>query len=191
MRYTSGKPPFRDVKNESPPSSSLSPSNLGGRLWKIAVGILLVFAGSIFVDYLWGTYERAAAMDPWVETPCVITSLEADDSRLNQRGMPKYVLAVRYDYEFEGQSYTGKRIKRLPTEASDPRKLKDEIEAFAAGTETVCHVNPDQPSEAVLRKDSKGGLYSIWFPCLFIVGGTGMIVSSLFRRSGSSATLTS
>ena len=146
------------------------------------MGSLLILAGSIFVSYLWGTFERAAVMDSWVETPCDILSLEADDSQVNQRGMPKYILEVRYEYQFEGKTYTGDRIKRLPTEASDPRKLKDKIEKFSAGTKTVCYVNPKQPSEVVLKKDSKGGLYSIWFPCLFIVGGAGMILSALFRK---------
>ena len=36
---------------------------------------------------------------------------------------------------------------------------------------------------AVLKKDTKAALFSIWFPCLFIVGGAGMILSALFRRN--------
>jgi hypothetical protein len=146
------------------------------------MGALLVIVGSVFVSYLWGSYERASLMNPWVETPCVITSFEVDDTQLNQRGMPKYVVEVLYEYEFEGDSYEGDRIKRLPTEASDPRKLKDEIEAYGVGSQVFCYVNPENPSEVVLKKDTKGALYSIWFPCLFVVGGAGMIFSALFRR---------
>ncbi|MDF1851411.1 MAG: DUF3592 domain-containing protein [Verrucomicrobiales bacterium] len=171
------------MKNETTTNSPSPKSNLGGRLWKVAMGSLLILVGSIFVSYLWGTYQRASIMDSWVETPCEILSLEADDSQLNQRGMPKYILEVRYKFEFEGKSYIGDRIKRLPTEASDPRKLEDEIEKFSAGTKTVCFVNPENPSETVLKKDTKGGLYSIWFPCLFVIGGAGMIVSALFRKN--------
>lgn len=174
---------IRDVKNEAPqPSPSRTRSSLGGRVWKIFMGLLLVVVGSVFVQYLWGSYERASRMDPWVETPCEIQSLTVDDTQQNQRGMPKYILEVRYRYVFEGSEYVGDRIRRLPTEASDPRKLGDKIEAYAAGTKTTCHVNPEDPSEAVLRKDTKGALYSIWFPCLFVVGGLGMILSALFRR---------
>lgn len=146
------------------------------------MGTLLVIVGSVFVSYLWSSYERAALMNPWVETPCRITSLEVDDTQLNQRGMPKYILEAKYDYEWEGKVLTGDRIKRLPTEASDPRKLKKKIERYAVGNEVVCYVNPEDPSEAVLKKDTKGALYSIWFPCLFVVGGAGMILSALFRR---------
>lgn len=156
--------------------------NIAGRIWKIIMGLVLVVVGSVFVQYLYSAYERGAAMDSWEEVPCLIRSLEADDSQLNQRGMTKYILQVRYDYKFRGKEYEGTRIKRLPTEASDPRKLKSKIEAYPAGRETVCYVNPENPEEAVLKKDTKAALYSIWFPCLFVVGGLGMIVSALFRK---------
>lgn len=159
------------------------PLNLGGRLWKSLMGLMLVGVGSIFVQYLWNAYNRAAKMDEWVEVPCLITAMDVDDKELNQRGMPKYVFKVAYQFELEGKTYTGNRLKRLPTEVSDPRKLKDSIEAYAVGTKTVCHVDPDAPELVVLKKDSKAALYAIWFPCLFIIGGAGMILSALFRRS--------
>lgn len=164
-------------------SSSRPPLNLAGRLWKIAMGLVLVAVGSIFVYYLWDSHERASTMDSWVETSCVITSMDVNDSELNQRGMPKYIMEVRYAYEFDGKEFTGNRIKRLPTEASDPRKLKKYIERYQENTELVCFVDPADPTSAVLKKDTKAALYSIWFPCLFIVGGGGMILSALFRRS--------
>ena len=119
-------------------SSSRPPLNLAGRIWKIVMGLVLIGVGSIFVYYLWDSYERASTMDPWVETPCVITMMDVTDDELNQRGMTKYVMQVEYAYEFDGKDYTGNRIKRLPTEASDPRKLKKHIENYKAGTQTVC-----------------------------------------------------
>lgn len=122
-------------------------------------------------------------MDAWDEIPCTITKLDVDDSLRNQRGMTKYLMVVAYDYEFDGKKFTGSKIKRLPTEASDPRKLKKKIEAYAEGTKTVCFVDPQTPTEAVLKKDSKAALYSIWFPLLFIIGGLGMILSALFRKN--------
>ena len=147
------------------------------------MGAFLIAVAWVLVQYLWHSHERAALMDAWTEVPCVITKLEVDDTLLNQRGMTKYLMVIAYDYEFDGKKFTGSRIKRLPTESSDPRKLKKHIEAYAEGTETVCYVNPEAPSEAVLKKDSKAALYSIWFPFLFIIGGIGMILSALFRKN--------
>ena len=91
------------------------------------MGLVLIGVGSIFVQYLWNSYSRAAKMDAWVEVPCRIVSMDVDDSELNQRGMPKYIFQVSYQYEFNGATYTGTRLKRLSTEVSDPRKLKKSI----------------------------------------------------------------
>ncbi|MEC5129612.1 DUF3592 domain-containing protein [Verrucomicrobiales bacterium BCK34] len=157
--------------------------NLPGRLWKIAMGAFIIAIAWILVQYLWQSHERAALMDTWIEVPCTITQMDVDDSHLNQRGMTKYLMVVTYDYDFDGKKFEGTRIKRLPTEASDPRKLKKYIEAYAEGTQTVAYVNPEAPSEAVLKKDSKAALYAIWFPFVFIFGGLGMIFSALFRKS--------
>jgi hypothetical protein len=115
--------------------------------------------------------------------PQVKLKLDVDDSLRNQRGMTKYLMVVAYDYQFDGKQFTGSKIKLLPTEASDPRKLKKKIEAYAEGTNTICYVNPETPTEAVLKKNSKAALYSIWFPFLFIIGGLGMILSALFRKN--------
>ena len=162
------------MKNDTSPtvSSPLKhPLHLGGRLWKCFMGLILIGVGSIFVQYLWHTYTRAVKMDAWVKVPCRIETMEVDDSELNQRGMPKYVFKVTYSYEFEGKPYTGDRLKLLSTEVSDPRKLKNS------------HVDPAAPEVAVLEKNSKAAIYSIWFPFVFIIGGAGMILSALFRRT--------
>ncbi|MCB1205647.1 MAG: DUF3592 domain-containing protein [Verrucomicrobiae bacterium] len=169
------------MKNEdaSPP---LPPRDIGGRIWKCLMGSLLIVAGWVFVTYLWNAYMRAAQMDEWVEAPCLIESVHVDDTQKNQRGMPKYLLEVTYRYQWQGHDYLGNRIRRLPTEASDPRKLKKKLEQYAVGTETMCFFDPDAPELVVLQKDSKAPLYTLWFPCLFIAGGAGMILSALFRK---------
>lgn len=169
------------MKNEPIPSPP--PRNLAGRLWKIVVGLLLVGVGWIFVTYLWNAYLRAARMDGWVEAPCRIESISIDDTQFNQRGLPKYVLRIAYRYQWRGHDYVGERYKRLPTEAGDPRKLKRRLDQYPVGTETVCHLDPDAPELVVLKKDSKAALYTLWFPCVFIVGGAGMVWSALFRKS--------
>lgn len=168
------------MKNDTP--SPPTTSQLGGRLWKIFMGLILVIVGSVLTQYLWGSYQRAKVMDEWIETPCRIVVNSIDDSELNQRGMPKYTLVLVYEYEIDGTSYSSDRYKRLSTEASDPRKLKGKLDAYPVGKETVCYVDPEDKSIAVLRKDTKAALYSIWFPCLFVIGGLGMIATAIFRK---------
>ena len=171
------------MKNDPSSNPSKTPLNLAGRIWKAFLGLGIAIAGWVFAQYLWGSYERAAMMDSWIEVPCIIEATDIDDSQLNQRGVPKYILTVTYRDYHEGEERTSNRVKRLPTEGSDPRKVKTKEKQYPVGTEVVCYVKPDDPDFAILKKDSKAGLYSIWFPCLFIVGGAGMILSALFRRN--------
>lgn len=171
------------MKNDSSSNTPKPPVNLAGRIWKAFLGLGIAIAGWVFALYLWGSYERAAVMDSWIEVPCLIEATNIDDSQLNQRGVPKYILTVTYRYTFDGKEHTSDRYKRLPTEGSDPRKVKAKEKKYSVGEESVCYVNPEDPDFAVLRKDSKAGLYSIWFPCLFIVGGAGMILTAIFRRA--------
>lgn len=172
------------MKNDPPAPSTRPPSprDLGGRIWKCVIALILIGVSWALVLYLWRSYMRAAEMDAWVEAPCRIESISIDDTQRNQRGMPKYLLNVTYRYQWNGQDYLGNRLKRLPTEASDPKKLKKMIERYPVGTETVCWLDPDLAENVVLKKDSKAALYTIWFPFVFIIGGAGMIVSALFRR---------
>lgn len=156
--------------------------NLAGRIWIVFLGLSLVGAGWILTKYLWHSYERAALMNPWVEVSCQIVSSEIDDSQLNQKGFTKYRLDLSYTYDYEGKEYTGNRLQRLPTESSDLKKVQKKQETWSAGNGATCWVDPKEPSSAVLKKDTKAALYSIWFPCLFIVGGAGMVLSALFRK---------
>ena len=55
---------------------------------------------------------------------------------------------------------------------------------YSAGRETDCFVNPLQPDFAVLEHATKAGLYTIWFPLLFVAGGAGMIIAA-WRRGHS------
>lgn len=144
------------------------------------MGLFLIAAGMVFVDYLWGSYRRSARMDNWVEVPCRIEAVTIDESGRNQRGLPKYELQVSYRFQWQGQDFLGTRLRRLPEVSSDRRKLEKDGASYPVGTEAICHLDPDAPELAVLKKDSKAALYSIWFPCLFVVGGVGMVWSGVF-----------
>ncbi|MEM7697846.1 MAG: DUF3592 domain-containing protein [Verrucomicrobiota bacterium] len=157
-------------------------SQIGGRLWKTCLGLLVAGAGWIFVLYLWGSYQRAKVMDDWVEVPASIVSSEIDDSALTQRGTPKYRLDVRYDYVFEGKDYRGNRVTRLPVESGHLGKVQKKQEDFRTGQVVSAFVNPQEPSTAVLKRDTKAPLYSIWFPFLFVFGGLGISITAWIRR---------
>jgi Protein of unknown function (DUF3592) len=190
MRYSSGILTDCEVKSE--PTAFPKPSSrrrisrtndILGRLWKTGMGLTLMAVGGVFVLYLWNSYKRAAALDDWIPVTGEILRAEVVKDGLNQRGMTKYLASVRYEYTFEGTRYDGDRLARLPVTGSDPAKLAKRIKPYQVGEATLLYVNPAAPAESMLKKDTKAALYSIWFPCLFVIGGAGMVVSALLVRN--------
>ena len=58
-------------------------------------------------------------------------------------------------------------------------KAEKMAEKFPEGSRQTCFVNPSDPAFAVLKLDSKGPGYSLWFPLLIVVGGLGIIVGAV------------
>lgn len=144
------------------------------------IGLSLMAMGALFVSYLWGSYKRATKMDSWVETPCIIEKSELAEAGLTQHYAPKFEPNVSYQYTFDGQEFTGDKIQRLKKGSPDKKKIERLVEKYPIG-EATCYVDPKDPKVAVLKKDTKAALYSIWFPSLFFLGGLGILLSQ-FRR---------
>jgi hypothetical protein len=49
--------------------------------------------------------------------------------------------------------------------------------------QTVCYVNPSDPTIAILKHGTRAALYSIWFPLLFVVGGLGIAWTAIRRKA--------
>jgi hypothetical protein len=88
---------------------------------------------------------------------------------------------VRYVYELAGQGHTGTRVKRVDGATTHEERAQAVVATYPVGRQTVCFVNPNAPEEAVLKRGSRGALYSIWFPLLFVVGGLGVAINALRR----------
>jgi hypothetical protein len=139
--------------------------------------------GAFFCVYLWRDFQSAKETDRWIEIPCEIVVSAIDDSGRTQHDGVKYQLEIRYRYRFGETDYLGEKMNRYrPVASGDPDKTGSVQRSYPVGSKTVCFVNPDDPADAILKRDSKAALYSIWFPMLFVVGGIGIAVSG-FRRN--------
>ncbi len=172
----------RRKSNQPPPQSPFLSMNLAGRIWICFLGLCLIGAGTIFVNYLWGAYQRATLMDSWVESEAEVKVSKVADGGFDQRGLPKYRHELSYRYSFKGENYEGNQARRLPTESSELKKVKKYVDRYPAPSIRPVWINPTNPAQSVLKKDTKASLYSIWFPCLFVIGGVGMIANAIFRR---------
>ena len=85
----------------------------------------------------------------WQETPCQILTAHLDESDSDDG--TKYRADFTYSYQFDGKKYVGGRDSVTETfrRRNVARKL---LRSLPVGTETVCYVDPNDPSESVLDR---------------------------------------
>lgn len=153
-------------------------SKKSGSLWLMGMGITLAVAGGLFTWVLWSAYLRADATRAWQAVPCTVISSQIKPEKATPTSPTKFLVQVRYEYTHESSRFIGERIKRLPTIHSTIEKAESTRQNYLPGQNITCWVNPDSPTEAVLKHDTRAALYSIWFPLLFVFGGLRMAWSA-------------
>jgi Protein of unknown function (DUF3592) len=166
------------------PELSLSPkpNSNAGRYWIAAMGMFLALAGMTFTWVLWRAYIRAEETRAWIETPCTVTTSTIRSERPSPNSNIAHRIDIRYLYQFQGQSFTGTRIKRVDGATTHDERAQATLTTYPVGLQTVCYVNPADPAFAILKQGSRAPLYSIWFPLLFVLGGLGMTWASIRRQ---------
>jgi hypothetical protein len=157
------------------------PHRLGSALGGFALGLAIAAAGAIFVWLMWASFQRARIMDAYLPVPCVILESRLAEEILNPNTPVNYRPVIRYRYEAGGQSRESDRIRRIETKSSRRPKMEALLAQFPPGSESTAWVNPADPADAVLVRDKRTAIYSIWFPALFVVGGLGIALTSLAR----------
>ena len=157
-------------------------STIGSRVFKTALGLILLSMGALGTFWLWGSWQKAEATRKWPTAEAVISSSQVLTDRATPHSPPRYVAEVHYRYQFNGESHTSRRIKRVDGPSSQKSRAEATVAKYRPGQTVTCYVNPAQPDFAILEPDSRAALYSMWFPLLFVVGGAGMIISA-FRSN--------
>jgi hypothetical protein len=165
------------MPDASRPSHRLS-SALGGMLLGAAIAVV----GALFVWLMWASFQRARIMDAWTQVSGVIIESRLTEEILNPNTPVNYRPIIRYRYEHAGRSHESTRIRRIETKSSRRAKMETLLARFPAGAEAPVWVNPADPADAVLVRDKRTAIYSIWFPSLFVIGGVGIALSSLVRN---------
>jgi len=146
------------------------------------LGAAIAAAGAVFVWLMWASFQRARTMDAWTSVPCVILESRLTEEILNPNTPVNYRPLIRYQYDADGRSFESTRVRRIETKSSRRPKMEALLAQFPPGTETTAWINPADPADAVLVRDKRTAIYSIWFPALFVVGGLGIALSSLIRN---------
>lgn len=159
-------------------------STRGARLLKMTMGLALIAMGAGAAIYLWLTWKRAEETRSWPPTQAVVLSSQVLTDRPTPNSPLRFIADVHYRYTFNGRAFTSTRIKRVDGSSAHKNAAEAVVAEYRPGSPVTCYVNPAQPSFAILKHGSRAGLYSIWFPLLFVAGGTGMVVSALRTEKG-------
>ncbi len=152
--------------------------------WPFA--IMFLGAGLAMVYFLtfqplWGMVRSR----DWVQTPCRIVSSEL---KLNDGSSQ---LAISFSYSIANQEHRSERYCFLQMSSNTAGGWKQRVLADnPAGKQTICFVNPDDPTDAVIER---GWVPDMWwglFPIPFaLVGFAALLVATGFFKVSSSSKL--
>lgn len=135
--------------------STRSGGGIFGKLLFSGFGLFFAGIGFFFVSMSWSGMLETKAMQQWAEIPCTIISSEMQDNGQD------YKLVLSYTYSFNGQTFTAGRYGKEKSYTAESVGEIDRIKkGLPPGKHTRCHVNPDNPAEAVLNLPGFSGAFT-------------------------------
>jgi hypothetical protein len=152
----------------------------------LAFGILSLLAGvgSLYYVIVGPLLSMRAAAD-WAEVPCIIRESSVEHhtgGRVGDTDKGFYSIRVKYDYRYKGQEYTSERYDLYDISTGEVEWKKAVVKKIPPGTETICFVNPDNPSEAVLSRARNVGYVTAIPGVLFLLLGLFCVYLLIFGR---------
>lgn len=155
--------------------------SLIGKLYFCFLGVILILIGGCFIFFQARSYLKASETRQWPEVKCEIVFAEKA-VRIVPNRSSEFQWQGKFSFAYEGEEWIGSKLEpRGARWTSKEEKVDELVETYAQGKELVCYVNPEDPEQAILKHDSLGAGYSIWFPGLFVIGGIGVIIG-LFKK---------
>ena len=154
--------------------SSRRANAVNGALILRLMGIVFTLVGATFGYFFavrpWLEVRESAN---WREVPCVITSSKVE-SHSDSDGTT-YSVAITYDYTVDGEKYMGTRYN-FATASSNTRDWRQRaVKANPRGKQTVCFVNPNDPLDSVLVRETGLEWWFGFLPGIFLLVGIGML----------------
>jgi hypothetical protein len=142
-------------------------------------GLFVMFLG---VRMVWGWYEASS----WVETPARIiqTDLEVNSDSDGST----YKAVASYEYTWEGRTHVGRRVSLSPGADNIGSFHQDKQAELAryreSGESFRCFVDPDEPSNSILYREMRLGMFSflILFGGVFAGVGLGLMGAGFWGK---------
>jgi len=129
----------------------------------------------------------------WDASECRVESAAVDDLLFSlphaEAAVEKtpYRLAVAYQWERDGRVFRGDHVGS-PSQYSTLGKAEKALAKFPAGRTVRCYVDPDDPTQASLRRGRLWMLLLLGFPLIFVAFGVAGLVASWKGARGGAAT---
>lgn len=159
---------------------SKQPKGVGGRIIGTIFFLAFFAMGALFCVFIGREFFLNLQTRGWTPTECVIVESRVEEDR-KQSGNP-YGFAVRYEYQWQGRTYSSLQWSRQNTHFDDYSKAQRLASQYALDTRATCLVDPANPQSAVLEKPSLWIGIAVFFPLVFV--GIGLIGIIAMWRSG-------
>jgi hypothetical protein len=148
------------------------PPSVGGRLGLSLFFFFFFALGSLFEVLIIREFGRALGQQSWKKTPCTIVSSEVQERNDSEK---PYAFAVSYRYGYGDRFYTGSAYQRNYSGSDRYSTTQELVRKYPSGHSGWCYVNPANPAEAVLKRNSLAIGLAALFPLIFVAIGAGGI----------------
>ncbi len=152
-------------RHRGSPVSSKDRGKFGASLFFLA----FLAAGVFFAVVTVREFRRTLAQRSWRRVPCTITRSEVQEE---SRGERPFVFATAYAYDCQG-NHEGTVYKRGYKGSETYSDAQEIARHYPVGLSLVCYVNPHDPSDAVLKRESLAMGLFILLPLVFVLIGAG------------------
>jgi hypothetical protein len=137
---------------------------------KLLIGLAL-FIGGCIATWFFSIKPILKTLDArdWPAVPCKIISAELK-THTDSDGT-SYTFDIDYRYTYDGKTYKSDKYAFIPQAKGNRKSKLNVINQYKQTQNPLCYVNPENPSEAVLRRGfHKGLLFAIIPPVLALIG---------------------
>lgn len=110
----------------------------------------------------------------WVETPCRVISAEVGVHDGDEGNT--YSVDIVYKYTVDEKQYRADRYDFMGGSSSGRRTKQAIVDQYRNAADSVCYVDPDNPSESVLQRSLTAKNLIGLFPLIFVGVGMGVMV---------------
>jgi hypothetical protein len=118
----------------------------------------------------------------WPEVACNIVSAEVESHSGSDDGTT-YSVEITYKYEFDGREYQSDRYDFTDVSSGGHEGKAKVVSFYKNAANPVCFVNPEKPSEAVLKRGFHWGLLVALSPLPFLGVGFGGLCWLVFSKN--------